>query len=130
MWVIKKFYTIRVRPKQKSWAELGVSKAEATARAGALVKIKLEYWNQFYNFSYNRVAIKAHKGRWGSCSRLKNLNFNCKIIFLPEALVDYIVVHELCHLGELNHSPKFWNLVAQAMPGYLTRRAELRKIHI
>ncbi|MEK7164970.1 MAG: M48 family metallopeptidase [Patescibacteria group bacterium] len=130
MWIIKKFYTIRLRPKRKSWAELGTTKAEAMVRARVLVKAKLEYWNQFYNFSYNHVASKAHKSRWGSCSRLKNLNFNCKIIFLPEALVDYIVVHELCHLQELNHGKNFWHLVGQAMPDWKIRRQALRKIHI
>ena len=121
---------MRARPKPVSWADLGLTKIEAVEKARALVQAKLEYWNQFYKFKYNRVAIKSHKGRWGSCSRLKNLNFNYKIIFLPEALADYLVVHELCHLRELNHGARFWDLVARAIPDCNRRRGELRKMPI
>lgn len=125
-WIVRTLQSVKARPKPKTWADLGLTKNEAVERARALAKAKLEYWNQFYKFSYNRLAIKSHKGRWGSCSRLKNLNFNYKIIFLPEALVDYIVVHELCHLGELNHSSKFWRLVAATIPDWRERRRQLR----
>lgn len=129
-WIIKTLRVVNSRPKPVSWADLGLTKIEAIDKARALAKEKLEYWNQFYKFSYNRVAIKTHKGRWGSCSRLKNLNFNYKIIFLPEHLVDYIVIHELCHLGELNHSSKFWRLVGQVIPDYQERRRQLKKIAV
>lgn len=79
---------------------------------------KVAYWNSFYNFEYNRIYIKNLKTQWGSCSSKQNLNFNYKIIFLTEEQSDYIVVHELCHLGQMNHSKKFWGLVAQTIPGY------------
>ena len=87
---------------------------------------KLEYYNQFYDFSYNRVSIKNHKSRWGSCSAKRNLNFNYKILFLPEHVGDYIIVHELCHLKELNHSKRFWDLVGKAVPNYKDIRKQLR----
>lgn len=106
-----------------------LTKLEARSQARVFVLARLEYWNLFYNFTYNRLTIKAHKRRWGSCSRLKNLNFNYKIIFLPWPLADYIIVHELCHLQELNHSAKFWQLVARVMPDYPARRRGLRSYH-
>ncbi len=92
------------------------------------IKERTEYYNKFYNFSYNRIFIKNHKGRWGSCSIRKNLNFNYRIVFLSLELADYIVVHELCHLKEMNHSRKFWNLVEKIFPDYKEKRKKLYKI--
>lgn len=86
--------------------------------ARKIVLDKLAYWNKFYGFDYNRVAIKNTRSRWGSCSSKKNLNFNYRILFLPVELQDYLVVHELCHLKEMNHGSKFWSLVAEQIPDY------------
>lgn len=95
--------------------------------AEKIVKERLEYFNSTYHFSYNKITVRNQKTRWGSCSRKGNLNFNYKIALLPEKLADYIIVHELCHLGEFNHSKKFWNLVEQTVPYYKNARAELQK---
>jgi predicted metal-dependent hydrolase len=95
-------------------------------RARKLVLERLEYFNTQYNFKYNRVSIKNHKRRWGSCSKAGNLNFNYRIVLLPERLSDYIIVHELCHLKELNHKPEFWRLVERACPSYKQLRSELK----
>ena len=65
-----------------------------------------------------RVAIRDQKSRWGSCSGKGNLNFNWKLIMAPPGALDYVVIHELCHLREFNHSPRFWTLVAAQMPDY------------
>jgi predicted metal-dependent hydrolase len=92
----------------------------------AFVKSRLEFYNQHYNFVYGRVSIKNHKSLWGSCSVRKNLNFNHRITQLPQDQADYIIVHELCHLKEMNHSEKFWALVAQTVPDYRSIRKELR----
>jgi predicted metal-dependent hydrolase len=92
------------------------------------VRKKLESLNLFYHYSYRAVSIRNQKTRWGSCSQRGNLSFNVKILFLPERLQDYLIVHELCHLKELNHSQHFWNLVAQTIPDYAARRRELRAI--
>ena len=92
-----------------------------------LVHQRLEHFNQFYKFKYNRVFIKNMKTRWGSCSSKKNLNFHYKIIDLAPDLADYLVVHELCHIGEFNHSTNFWSLVEKTMPDYKNQRIELKK---
>lgn len=88
---------------------------------------RLEYFNTFYNFKYKKISIKNTVTRWGSCSRQGNLNFNYRIATLPSELSDYIIVHELCHLGEFNHSKNFWSLVARTIPNYKLLRAELKK---
>ena len=100
-------------------------KLKKTARA--LVERKLEFFNRYYNFSYNRVAIRNQRSCWGSCSRKKNLNFNYQIIHLDEDLQNYLIVHELCHLQELNHSDKFWQLVSQTMPEYKILKKKLKQ---
>lgn len=92
-----------------------------------LIRDRLEYWNAQYGYTYGRVAIKNTKRIWGSCSRKGNLNFSYALLFLPRELCDYIVVHELCHLKELNHSKDFWALVEEALPNYRALRAELRR---
>jgi len=96
--------------------------------AREVIHERLLHWNQFYNFEYNRVAIRNQRRCWGSCTSLKNLNFSYKLLFLPPHLIDYIVVHELCHLQELNHGQNFWSLVAQQVPDYKTHIVELRVI--
>jgi predicted metal-dependent hydrolase len=80
--------------------------------------------------SVGRVAIRDQKTCWGSCSRKGNLNFNYKILFLPPHLQDYVIVHELAHLRELNHSPRFWALVASAVPDWRAHRRELRGMRL
>ncbi len=91
-------------------------KYKETARL--LVENRISHYNKLYNFKINRIAIKNTKSRWGSCSKKGNMNFNDKIALLPEALADYVIVHELCHLGEFNHSKRFWKLVSLAIPNY------------
>lgn len=87
---------------------------------------RLAHFNQFYNFKYRQVSIRNQATRWGSCSRQGNLNFNYRLVDLAAPVADYIIVHELCHLQEFNHSPRFWQLVAQTIPDYRERRRHLR----
>ncbi len=93
----------------------------------ALVSERIEYFNGMYGFKVTKISIKNQKTRWGSCSKKGNLNFNYKIALLPPHLADYIIVHELCHLGQMNHSATFWDLVAEMVPNYRERRRELNK---
>ena len=112
---------------QYSFAPHGARVSTHTHAARDLVQDRLAYFNRLYNFKYERVTIKNHTAQWGSCSKKRNLNFNYRILFLPEVIRDYIIVHELCHLQELNHSRKFWDLVKKAIPTYIQIKKELRK---
>lgn len=106
------------------------SKAELPARrreALELIRERLDSFAAFYGVTYRRVTIKQVTTRWGSCSKQGNLNFTVKLLHLPERLVDYLLVHELCHLREMNHSSKFWALVEKAIPDYRVCRTELRQ---
>ncbi len=94
--------------------------------AFALFRDRVNYFNKIYGFSFNNIYIKNQKTRWGSCSKKRNLNINYKIIFLPKTQRDYIIIHEMCHLKEFNHSHKFWALVEKALPDYLEIKKELR----
>ena len=76
--------------------------------------------------TYGRITIRAQKSRWGSCSGKGNLNFNCLLMLCPEDVRDYVVVHELCHRKELNHSPRFWAEVEKVLPGYKVQRKWLK----
>ncbi|OGZ68782.1 MAG: hypothetical protein A3D44_02185 [Candidatus Staskawiczbacteria bacterium RIFCSPHIGHO2_02_FULL_42_22] len=93
-----------------------------------LAKNRITYFNTFYQFKVNKITIKNQKSRWGSCSKKGNLNFNYKIALLPQKLSDYVILHELCHLGEFNHSPHFWNIVAKSMPNYRAIRKQFKKV--
>jgi predicted metal-dependent hydrolase len=93
-----------------------------------LLSERCRHFNQHYNFQYSRISIRNQKSRWGSCSKKGNINFNYKMLFLPSEVRDYIVVHELCHLKQLNHSKAFWDLVAETVPGHKALRRKLRGI--
>ena len=95
-------------------------------QAKTLALALLKRHNSHYDLKYNRVTIKNLYRNWGSCSIRKNLNYNYKIVHLPLPLAEYIIVHELCHLAEMNHSKRFWLLVAQTIPDYKKRRQALQ----
>ena len=96
-------------------------------KALLLAEVKVRQWNEMYQFHFGKISIRNSRSRWGSCSSKGTLSFNYKIVFLPKHLADYLVVHELCHLKEHNHSKGFWSFVAQTIPEYVVRRRELRK---
>ncbi|MFA6386519.1 MAG: M48 family metallopeptidase [Candidatus Paceibacterota bacterium] len=117
----RKVYRVKKRVKRKNLNYIKYKKDAAT-----LVKERLEYFNTFYNYKWGNVVIRNQKTRWGSCSKKGNLNFNYKIALLSPEAADYIIVHELCHLKEFNHSERFWDLVARAIPDYKAIRSSLR----
>jgi predicted metal-dependent hydrolase len=102
---------------------------ENKENARGIVEKKLLKYNSYYNFKYNRVSIRDQKTRWGSCSSQGNLNFNYRIYKLPEELANYVIVHELCHLKEFNHSRSFWDLIFLTIPDYKERRKKLKNNH-
>ncbi|HEX9057167.1 MAG TPA: SprT family zinc-dependent metalloprotease [Ktedonobacterales bacterium] len=95
-------------------------------QAAVIFADRLQIGNRAYGFTYQRVSIKEQKSRWGSCSKLGNLNFNWRLLLAPLPVLDYVVVHELCHLKELNHGPRFWKLVGRGCPDYAVHRRWLR----
>lgn len=85
------------------------------------------YYCQFTGGCYTRITIRDQKTRWGSCSSTGTLSFNYRLMFAPPRVLDYVVVHELCHLTHMNHSRDFWNLVATVMPDYKQYRTWLKE---
>ena len=76
--------------------------------------------------TYGRITIRNQRTRWGSCSSRGNLNFNCLLMLTPPEVIDYVVVHELCHRKEMNHSWRFWDEVAKVLPGYAEQEKWLK----
>ena len=88
---------------------------------------KAAYYAAIMNVTYGRISIREQKTRWGSCSSKGNLNFNWRLILAPEEVLDYIVIHELAHRKEMNHSPAFYRVVASVMPDYKEPQKWLRE---
>lgn len=96
-------------------------------RTGALLSSRLPAFARQLGVTYHRVTIRRQRTRWGSCSSQGNLNFNCLLALVPAEVLDYVVVHELCHLKQMNHSPKFWAEVAAILPDYKAPRMWLKE---
>lgn len=98
-------------------------RAQAVSYLSALaltrIRSRLAHFQPLTGGEFNRVTVRAQRSRWGSCSSKHNLNFNWKLILAPPQCLDYVVVHELCHLSEFNHSPRFWKLVEAQMKDYI-----------
>lgn len=82
------------------------------------LRSRLDHYAPKIGVTYGRVTVREQRSRWGSCSAKHNLNFNWKLIMAPPPVLDYVVIHELCHLHEFNHSKRFWQLVEAQMPEY------------
>ena len=105
----------------------GVSEPEARRAARELVTMLAEEEAEALGVSYRRIEIRDQRTRWGSCSPRGTLSFNWRLVLAPFDVLDYVVVHELCHLREPNHSARFWRLVAERRPGWREHRAWLRE---
>lgn len=127
-WIVEKMEHFKKNPR-KVLGTGGVNDFEMY-KDGALIRVleRLNHFNRFYSYRWNNVTIKNTKSRWGSCSKMGNLNFSYKLALLPPHLTDYIVIHELCHLKEMNHGKNFWKLVAQTMPNYRDLRKQLKGV--
>lgn len=90
-------------------------------------KEKLDHFCKIIGLSYNNMKIKEQKTRWGSCSKKGNLNFNWKLIMSPQWVMDYVILHEICHLRYLNHSKEYWTMVGLYMPCYKKAQEWLKK---
>lgn len=94
-------------------------------RAKLRFQERAAHFARIIGVSYGQITIREQKTKWGSCSSRKNLNFNWRLIMAPPGALDYVVVHELCHLIEMNHSPAFWAQVEKYMPAYREWKAYL-----
>ena len=103
---------------------------EGTKKAMEIFPKRVAYYAKIMGCenTYRRITIKEQKTRWGSCSSNRNLNFNWKLVLLPEEVLDYVVVHELAHLFEMNHSKAFWMIVERVLPDYKERRELLKQL--
>lgn len=97
------------------------------AQAKQHLQLRLRQWSAYSGLRYHRLSLRAQRTRWGSCSSERNISLNYKLIFMPQAAVDYVLLHELAHTEHMNHSPAFWNLVARFLPDYRDRQRLLRK---
>ncbi len=134
----------RFLQEKSDWIEKSLAKVECANRAGeqaplspedirsladkALVVIppRVREFAARMGVSYGRITIRNQTGRWGSCSSLGNLNFNCLLMLAPAEVLDYVIVHELTHRKEMNHSPAFWAQVEAVLPDYRQREKWLK----
>ena len=92
-----------------------------------VIPARVAHFAPLVGVRYGRITVRNQRSRWGSCSSQGNLNFNCLLMLCPEEIVDYVVVHELCHRKEMNHSPRFWAEVERVLPDYKQRLQWLKE---
>ena len=113
------------REKEPTFSESELRELADAAKTDFLQRV--ENYAPLIGVQVKRITIRCQKTRWGSCSAKGNLSFNCLLMVCPEAVRDYVAVHELCHLREMNHSRAFWELVEDILPDYRTQRKWLRE---
>ena len=124
-WILKQQQTSKILDKLKHiYTE--EEKKRYREEAKKVLGAKCRFFAEKMQVDYGRITIREQKTRWGSCSGAGNLNFNWKLVLMPEEIQDYLVVHELAHRREMNHGKQFWALVAAEIPDYKGRRDWLR----
>ena len=130
-WIVEKQELVKGREKHKS-ATTFPPYDEFSRKERVEIKEKITQRVQYYSLkmdvTYNRVSVRNQKTRWGSCSSKGNLNFNYRLFYLPEELLDYVVVHELAHRRHMNHSKDFWQEVEVYFPDYKACRKQLKEV--
>lgn len=128
-WIEKHQKTIKER--ENSRREITEQeRREGIERAKQILPARIQYYAKIMGVTYGRITLREQKTRWGSCSSKGNLNFNWKLALMPDEILDYVVVHELAHRMEMNHSDKFWKIVENVLPDYRERRKWLKECRL
>ena len=123
-WIKKHLAALSAQPSLPPFTEAELHTLAAQIKP--CIAARTAYFAELLGVTYGRITIRAQRSRWGSCSSKGNLNFNCLLALVPEEVLDYVIVHELCHLLEMNHSSAFWNNVERIIPDYRVRRKWLK----
>jgi hypothetical protein len=128
-WIEKHMEKVRKRAaKREEVPEFSEEERKAlTKKARKMILEKVAYYAPIVGVTYGRIAIRKQRTVWGSCSAKGNLNFNYLLAMMPDEVVDYVVVHELCHRKEMNHSPRFWAEVEKVIPNHKALRKWLKE---
>lgn len=128
-WINKHLQAVKERQQQMSQIKpLTIEEIRDLAnQALEVIPKRVAYFAEIVGVTYGRITIRNQKSKWGSCSSKGNLNFNCLLMLMPTEVQDYIVVHELCHRKEMNHSPKFWAEVRKVLPDYEKQKSWLKE---
>ena len=130
-WIAKKLDQAAQRQQRRQahqWQPFTEQELRALAeRAKKELPPRVRQYAERMGVTYGRITIRNQRTRWGSCSSKGNLNFNCLLMLTPEEVQDYVIVHELAHRVEMNHSPRFWAIVAAVLPDYKKQRQWLKK---
>lgn len=113
------------RAKEKQFTDDDIRKMKDEAKR--VIPDRVKYYAGIMGVTFGKITIKNQKTRWGSCSSKGNLNFNCLLMLTPDKVRDYVVIHELCHLKQMNHSKMFWAEVEKVMPDYKVYRQWLSR---
>ena len=127
-WIRMQQGKMQEREKMRQQARIHLDAAqekELRERAKSVLAQRTAYFARQIGVTYGKITVRDQKTRWGSCSQTGNLNFNFRLILAPLEVLDYVVVHELCHRRQMNHSTQFWQEVAQVLPDYRKRKAWL-----
>lgn len=124
-WLREKLRKIESRPVLPPLTEAELHALKQQAQADLTARVR--HFAPLAGVTYGRITVRAQKTRWGSCTRAGNLNFNCLLMLCPDQVRDYVVIHELCHRKEMNHSARFWAEVAKVCPGYGACRRWLKE---
>ncbi len=124
-WVERQREKRAARPAVESMTAEELAALKRKARPVFLARAA--YYAPLVGVHYERLTVRSQRSKWGSCSARGGLNFNCLLLLAPPAVLDYVVVHELCHLLEMNHSPRFWAEVRRILPDYESSRKWLRR---